>query len=484
MSTDNCFQKNFFKILFSAIVFFFCWFMPPTWLGIPDLSIVEQRVIAIFLLALCLWMTDALPSWTTSVLIIVLLILTCSDSSFSFFRLSDYGSRQLGSLLSHKEVMATFADPVIMLFLGGFVLAHIASKQGIDVHLAKVLLKPFGNRSEFVLLGFLLVTGFFSMFISNTATAAMMLTFLAPVLRSLPVDGKGRIGLALAIPIGANIGGIATPIGTPPNAIAMKYLNDPTGLDLNIGFGQWCAVMMPVAIILLLIAWIVLIKLFPFKQKVITLKIEGDSEKSWKTTVTYITLIITILLWVFDKFTGVNSYTVALIPLTVFCITGIFTKDDLMKLNWNVLWLVAGGFALGVALNGTGLAKHLIQAIPFHTWSPLAVIIGTGLLCWFMSNIISHSATAALLLPVMITIGLGMQTLLEPFGGIKTLLIGVTVASSLGMMLPISTPPNAIAYSTGFIKIKEMEIMGIIMGIVGVTLAYLTIITVGRYGLI
>ena len=107
-----------------------------------------------------------------------------------------------------------------MLFIGGFILAIATSKSGLDATLAKVMLKPFGTQSRFVLLGFILLTALFSMFISNTATAAMMLTFLTPVMKSLPSDGKGKIALAMAIPIAANLGGIGTPIGTPPNAMA------------------------------------------------------------------------------------------------------------------------------------------------------------------------------------------------------------------------------------------------------------------------
>ena len=134
------------------------------------------------------------------------------------------------------------------------------------------MLRPFGTQSRYVLLGFILVTAVFSMFLSNTATAAMMLTFLTPVLKALPADGKGKIGLAMAIPVAANVGGMGTPIGTPPNAIALKYLNDPEGLNLNIGFGEWMSFMLPYTIIVLFIAWFILLRLFPFKQKNIELK--------------------------------------------------------------------------------------------------------------------------------------------------------------------------------------------------------------------
>jgi sodium-dependent dicarboxylate transporter 2/3/5 len=136
---------------------------------------------------------------------------------FNFMRVDD---PSFGTPISNSALMGSFAHPTIMLFMGGFVLAITATKYKLDAALAKFMLAPFGTRSEFVMLGFILVTAIFSMFMSNTATAAMMLAILSPVLSSLPADGKGRIGLALSIPIAANIGGIGTPIGTPPNAIA------------------------------------------------------------------------------------------------------------------------------------------------------------------------------------------------------------------------------------------------------------------------
>ncbi|MCQ2306561.1 MAG: SLC13 family permease [Bacteroidales bacterium] len=484
MSENNTESKNFgkvIKIVISVVIFLFFWVAPSSLYGLPDISIVEQRVIAVFAFAFAMWVTEAVPSWTTSVLVIVILLLTCSTGAISFLKESD-GVRETGTLIGYKGIMAAFADPTIMLFLGGFVIAAIASKMGVDVQLAKGLLKLFGRRSEFVLLGFLLVTGLFSMFISNTATAAMMLTFMAPVLRQLPVDGKGRIGLAMAIPIGANIGGLATPIGTPPNAIALKFLNDAEGLDMGIGFGDWFLVMFPYTIVMLLIAWGLLLLFFPFKQKTIELHIEGETKKGWQLTVTYITMAVTILLWMLDNVTGLNANIVAMIPIAIYCITGIFTKEDLKGLNWSVLWLVAGGFALGTALYETGLDKHLVAAIPFASWSPLIVVIGATLVCWMVSNVISHTAAANLLIPVMVTLATGMRQMLEPLGGAGTLLLCVTLASSLAMVLPISTPPNAIAYSTGMIQVKDMEKVGVIIGVIGLVLAVGMLVIVGKAG--
>lgn len=185
-----------------------------------------------------------------------------------------------------------------------------------------------------------------------------------------------------------------------------------------------------------------------------------------------------------DKFTGVNSNVVAMIPVAVFCITGVITKRDLEEISWSVLWMVAGGFALGVALNETGLAKHMIEAIPFNTWSPIVMIVGSGLICYAMANFISHTATAALLVPILAIAGISMRDTLQPMGGVLTLLVGVALGSSLAMVLPISTPPNALAHATGMIKQKDMEKVGLIMGAIGLIPGYAMLIFLGSSGLL
>lgn len=471
------------KLAVAIIVALVLWLLPIETFGIEGLTVIEQRLISIFVFATLMWIFEAIPAWTTSVLVVVLLLLTVSDSSLWLFT-KGIPAEELGQAVKYKSIMHCFADPIIMLFIGGFILAIAATKSGLDVMLARVMLKPFGTQSRYVLLGFILVTAMFSMFLSNTATAAMMLTFLTPVLKSLPADGKGKIGLAMAIPIAANIGGMGTPIGTPPNAIALKYLNDPAGLNLNIGFGEWMSFMMPYTIVVLFIAWFILLRLFPFKQKTIELKIEGEAKKDWRSIVVYITFAVTVLLWMCDKVTGVNSNVVAMIPVAVFCVTGVITKRDLEEISWSVLWMVAGGFALGVALQETGLAQNMIKAIPFETWSPAFMIIGSGLICYAMANFISHTATAALLVPILAIAGISMRTTLAPMGGVETLLIGVALGSSLAMVLPISTPPNALAHATGMIEQKDMEKVGLIMGAIGLILGYSMLIILGSSGLL
>ncbi len=477
-------------ILFIVLVIMM---LPPTAFGITNLTVIQQRMIAIFAFAAMMWISEGVPAWTTSVLVIVIMLFTVSDSSISVLINPDLYSgvdvetvtvngeevRKLAGVIPYMDIMASFADPTVMLFMGGFILALVASKSGVDITLARIMLRPFGTRSNVVLFGFMLVTAIFSMFVSNTATAAMMLTFLAPVFRSLPEREHGRVALALAIPIGCNIGGIATPIGTPPNGIALSALRDA---GIHIGFLDWVIMMFPLMIVILLIAWFILSRLYKFTSKTIHFTIEGGAEKCWQTTAIYVIMIITIILWCGEKLIGINSYVVALFPVGAFAALGIITAEDIKHIDWSVLWMVAGGFALGTGMKASGLAKNLVESIPFSSFPLLEVLIGAGLLCWILSTFISNSASAALLVPILITVGEGMKTQLGPVGGVATLILGIALCASFAMALPISTPPNAIAYSTGLVHTNEMAKMGIIVGIISMALGYGLLIFLGSEG--
>lgn len=453
--------KNHVLAPLTILAVLFLWFAPASFFGIDGLTVVQQRTIAIFAYAALLWMFEIIPAWATSVSTIVLLLLAISNKGFT--------TPEMGDLVSFKEIMAAFADPIIMLFLGGFVLAIAASKVGLDVYLARILLKPFGTKPKFVLLGFLVLISVMSMFMSNTATAAMMLAFLAPVLKTLPENGGGRVCLALSIPIAANIGGLGTPIGTPPNAIAIGQL---ASSGIEIGFGSWMLRFVPVVAIMILFSWWLLQVLFPFKTEKIEIVIDGESKKDWKFWTVTVTFLGTILLWMTGELTKLNSNVVALIPFAVFAVTGIFTRDDFAKVDWHVLWMVAGGFALGTALNQTGLASALVEAIPFGSWSAIAVLVIAGLLGWLLSNFIANSSAANLLVPILAVVGTAMADNLAGMGGLATLLVCVAASTSFAMLFPISTPPNAIASSTGMIKTHDMTVVGLIVGLLGIGVSY------------
>lgn len=390
---------------------------------------------------------------------------------------------KLVSVTKQRSVFATFADPIIILFLGGFFLADAATKYRLDINLARVLLKPFGTNPKFVLLGLMSVTAIFSMFMSNTATAAMMLALLTPVLALFKPEDRGRAAFALCIPVGANVGGIGTPIGTPPNAIALKAMQD---MGLDVSFGKWMAFGIPFVIIMLLVGWLILIKMFPISQPSLDLskELKGKFLKTPKAIVVYATFIITILMWIIPKeYHGLDANTVAIIPIAVFSVTGVISKKDLKSMSWDVLWLVAGGFALGVALSETNLAKDMISAIPFGEWNSTVLLIGASCICLFMATFMSHTATAALLVPILAGVaGAMLATGSMDNPGAVALLVTVAFASSLGMALPISTPPNAMAYATGLVEQKGMAISGTILCVLGLVITIVMMTLLGSAG--
>lgn len=457
-------MTKYLKFILPIVIPLIILLLPSSSFGINGLTLVEQRVIAIFVMAALCWVLEPIPIYATSVLIIALELLIISDKGLWFTK---QASPELGHLISYKTIMATFASPIIMLFLGGFFLAMAATKYRLDINLARVLLKPFGRNPKYVMLGLMLITAIFSMFMSNTATTAMMLSILTPVLTLFSKSDLGKVAFALSVPVAANIGGIGTPIGTPPNAVALKYLTD----ENSISFGEWMLFGVPFVAIMLFVAWLLLTTIFPASIKHIDLNIKGRFLKTPKAITVYATFIVTILLWLMGGIHGMNAYVVAMIPVAVFSMFNIITKEDLKRISWDVLWLVSGGIALGVALDKSGLAKNAIDSIPFASLHPLLLIAGASVLCLLMANFMSHTATANLLLPLVAALGASMHGLL-PYGGEVVLILAVTFAASLGMSLPISTPPNALAYASGHIETKQMAKIGIVLGVVGLLLTY------------
>ena len=326
--------------------------LPSSSFGLDGLTVIEHRVIALFFFAALFWILEPIPIYATSLLIIFLELVMLSNKGFKPF-VSGFEEEKLGQLIDYKSILGTFASPIIILFLGGFFLAMAATKYRLDQNLARILLKPFGTKPKMVMMGLMLITAVFSMFMSNTATTAMMLSILAPVLTVFEPGDRGKIGFTLAIPFAANVGGIGTPIGTPPNAIA--------------SFGEWMGMAVPYVIILLVVVWIILVIMYPVKTKSINLDIKGKFLRNRKAYIVYATFALTILLWLTDFIHGMNSYVVAMVPVAVFSATSIITKQDLKGISWDVLWLVSGGIALGMALEQSGLAKHVScqPACPF-----------------------------------------------------------------------------------------------------------------------
>lgn len=440
--------------------------LPIDVIPIDGLTLIQHRLLAIFALAALLWVLEPVPVFATSILIIALELIMISDKGLHLFR-SSVDGHEMGEMMKYTDIFSAFSSPIIILFMGGFALAIAASKYELDNNLARVLLKPFGTQPKFIMLGLMLITAVFSMFMSNTATTVMMLALLAPIVASVPKGDIGIKALVLCIPIAANTGGIATPIGTPPNAIALQYL---TG-EHSISFLGWMMIGLPFVILQLTFAWWLLQKLFPSTQQQMELKLEGRFQKSWQAIVVYITFALTIIMWMTTSLHGMNTYVVSIIPLAVFTLTGIMGKEELKLINWDVLWLVAGGIAIGLGLDKTGLAAALAHAIDYDALSPIAVVLTLSIICWLMANFMSNTATANLLMPIAAAVAASMESLAS-MGGLQGVLVVVAFSASLGMILPVSTPPNSLAYSTGLIESKDMAKTGVIIGLVGLIVVY------------
>lgn len=369
----------------------------------------------------------------------------------------------------YARFFGTLASPIIILFLGGFMLAAGAVKYNLDKNLTNILLKPFGTKPMFIILGLMLVTATLSAFMSNTATTAMMMTVAIPIALQVSKEDKFRIMLALCIPIAANLGGMATPIGTPPNAIVLSALSSQGS---SIAFGTWMAIAVPLSLLMLLIAWGLMRLLYPPTVSSFKLELEGNFLTSPKAIMMYVVFGATVLLWVTEAQHGIPSSMVAFLPIAGLTVSSVLEKEDIRKLPWEVLWLVAGGIALGISMDNTGLAVWLVSSINWETMPQILLLLVFGLVALMLSNFLSNTVTATLLIPLAVSLatsgiaGEGFNLV------ISAVLIGM--ACNMAMLLPISTPPNAIAMSTGYIQTMDMVKIGSVIGVTGllVALAY------------
>jgi solute carrier family 13 (sodium-dependent dicarboxylate transporter), member 2/3/5 len=415
-----------------------------------DMHRPAAYMAGIFVLSALLWSTEALPLFATALLAIGLQIIFVSNpGEWTFIHAGDAPP-------DYRTFIAPFADPIIILFLGGFLLAAAAMKEGVDAALAGIILKAFRGNPRFVVLGLMLVTAAFSMFMSNTATAAMMITLVVAMLPQIPKGDPLRKAMVLCVPFAANIGGMGTPISSPPNAVAVGFLQR-AGLEVT--FLEWMLVAVPVMVLLLAVTWVVLGVLFKSPSSDLVLEPETRSidARGWFVMAVF---AITVGLWLSDAWHGLPTAVVALVPAIAFTTTGILGRKDYNGLEWHILTLIAGGIALGTGMQVTGLDQVLISYVPAEgAFVVGAMVVATVLLSTFMSN----TAAANLLVPIGVALATTQFLALE-------MGIMIALAASIAMALPVSTPPNAIAYAYGEFETKDIALAGSIVGIVALIL--------------
>lgn len=415
-------------------------------IGLPGLYLTPAQEItaAILVIAAVLWISEWVPLFVVSFLILALEIIWLLPALQVF-----------DPVASTNIFFGSFFSNIILLFLGGFVLSTLMQKYGLDLKFAQAILKKTKGNANLTLLGIILACAFLSMWISNTATTAMMLTIVFPLIKKIPEGHKFKIALVLAIPFACNIGGIGTPIGTPPNAIALSYL---AKIDVKMSFGQWMLLTMPFLIILLAFLWQLLLRLYPAKGLILTLEDRQTGSFNIKHYAALSIFILTALGWFFGSQLGLKTGTVALFPLIVCFWFGLLDTNDFRKLPWDILYIISGGLALGVALTVSGLGEVLVSTLPAE---PTTILILGVLAAAAMSTVMSNTATAGLVIPLVIALDVESNTLLS-------IVIALAMTCSLAMALPVTTPPNAIAFSSRAINSKDMMLAGGIMTIAGV----------------
>ncbi|MAE64531.1 MAG: hypothetical protein CMJ18_09705 [Phycisphaeraceae bacterium] len=432
------------------------------------LNELARRTAAILFVAGVFWATEALPLFATALCVIGLQILfLASDGGLAgvFPALSPFPAGPDGAPLKLRDTafLGSWASPVIFLFMGGLLLSSAVTKHGLDRVIGSRLMRPFSRGPTLLIFGVLGITAFFSMWMSNTATTAMMLAIITPLANTLPANDAYRRGLVLAVPFGANIGGIGTPIGTPPNAVALAVLRRA---GFEIGFVDWMILAVPLAVLMLVVAGVLLRALFPPAPGTALPKIQKQDEIDGRGRLTLIVLVATMLLWLTGRWHGVSPTAVALVAAAALTALRVLDRRDVDSIDWNVLILMWGGLSLGHAMKVTGLVDAIVGLPVIDTittmdsaWRHFVLAAVVTVLGVTLSTFMSNTATAALLVP--------MAMALSPSDH-GALAILTALACSFAMAMPVSTPPNAMAFASGSVPVVSLIRSGGAISMIGV----------------
>jgi sodium-dependent dicarboxylate transporter 2/3/5 len=412
----------------------------------------QQITLGIFLFAAGLWVTEVIPPFATAVSVIILQVFLLGRPG------GPLNLDEHGITTSYQIFINPVASPVIILFFGGFILAAAAGKSGLDRVVAGVFLRRVAKGPGWLLAGVMGVTAVFSMFMSNTATAVMMFAILAPMLASLHERDPFRKGLCLAVAFAANIGGMGTLIGSPPNAVAASVL---ASMGIPVSFLGWMLFGVPVMSAMLVILWCVLRYSFPLQGAIPLVAPPRKGAISPSLIVVSTTFALTIGLWMTEPLHEMPAPVVALVPILVFTTTGLLTAEDLKKLDWDVLLLVAGGLSLGVSLQQSGLSEKIASTLHTGGLPPFLLLAGFMAGTSLLSNFMSNTSAANIMIPLAVAV-----STLPPFLGA----IVVAMSASLAMSLPISTPPNALAYGRGVLTTADLIRTGTLITIIGLAI--------------
>ena len=413
------------------------------WLAPLGITPAQQAVLCIMAFAGAMWFTEAIPLHATALAVPLMLVVLAG--------------------FSPANATQPFFDPVVVLLLGGFVLAVALQKHGLDKKIAFFFINRFGNTPGRFLLGIMAVTAFLSFWMTNTASTALIIPIAVVVLKANRIDpmksGFGK-AVVLGVAYAATIGGMGTLVGSTPNAIAAKFLGDQ-GIALS--FTDWMMFGVPMVIILLPICWLLLTRLFPAPKKKLRIKKQSTSLNR-QQLLTLAVFAVTALLWLTTELHGVSSSMASIVPIVLLYLLGLLATKDFSKAHWPTLMLFGGGLSLGTAISTVGLDQELASFVvaALNGNALFVVFAGVAASSIALTVFASNTAAAAIIVPVAIPLALGLGL------DLRLLTIVAALGVSLDFIVPVGTPPSAIAYSTGYVRVRDMAFAGTILAVISV----------------
>jgi len=440
---------------------------------VEGLSDEANAILASTLWIATWWITEAIPIAVTSLLPIILF--------------------PLSGGLSISETSSSFGHRYIFLYLGGFILALAIEKWNLHRRIALNIISLIGTNVRKIILGFMVATSFLSMWISNTATAVMMLPIGIAIVKQMSnlksTDKKENIifgkSLMLSIAFSASIGGIATLIGTPPNLVFAGIIQEIYNVEIS--FLKWFIFGLPISILLIIISWLYLTRIaFNFKQKEFKegeIEIKNELNKlgkiSYEEKVVLSVFILTGMAWISRSFL-LNIFIPSLDDTIIALICGvslfllktknkngfkerIMNWEDAVKLPWGVLLLFGGGLAIAEGFQSSGLANWIADNLTkLNGFSLIIILMVVIAAVNFLTEITSNLATIAMLLPILAPTAIILDV--HPF----ILMVAATLSASCAFMLPVATPPNAVVFGSNYLKISDMVRVGILMNLISI----------------
>ncbi len=469
--------------LLTGIVLFAILVLMPTPEGMP---VAAKHVAAVAALMAVFWMTEAIPIPATSLIPIFLYPL-------------------LG-IMPGTQVTLSYANHLIYLYMGGFLIAVTMEKWNLHRRIALQTIRIIGITPDRIVLGFMVATGFLSMWISNTAASMMMVTIamavVTQVIREIQADDSlsidtsiGQFNFAAALMLGiaysASVGGVATLVGTPTNAVFAGIVESTFGITISLV--EWMKVGFPLAVVMLFITWFLLVKVvFPSEIKHLPggkeaiyreIQLLGKMTKEEKMVLTIFVSVAT--LWILRGFIKIDALSMVadstiaiggavllfILPSDIKKREFLLDWDTAVKIPWDILLLFGGGFALATGFSDTGLTNFMATRLTILEGTSIFLIIPViAAMIIFLTELTSNTATNSIMLPIMAALAGAMS--LHPFG----LMITTTLAASFAFMLPVATPPNAIVFGSRFIKIDQMIKGGIWLNIIGIILISIVVL--------